>query len=171
MENNPYRYDPKIARQMPRQHTYNSTYSDLYVNNLPGAPQAHQAQANTSKRSAQAPVPARMPKVRALALARLFKQALVVTSLAAFASFSGLVAYHQINTSSSQKSTTSPKTTSQQNNTFFNQQGGNNLGTSTPTATASASATTSTTTSTSSSGSTSKANTASSTPASGSHTS
>src|SRR5437763_16909871 len=40
--------------------------------------------------------PQRMPKVRALALARTFKKWLVIASLVSFGTFSGLVAFHQV---------------------------------------------------------------------------
>ena len=168
MENNPYDYNKRIPWQTPQNQTYSNTYPGMYMNQPLGAPQALKTQQNNS-RGVQKTPPARMPKARAVALARLLKKSLVVISLATFASFSGLVAYHQINTSASQKSTTSTTTSSSQknNNTFLNQQGANNLGTSTPTATATSAATA---TPTSGSASGSNAN-ASSGPASGTQTS
>ena len=88
--------------------------------------------------------PARMPKARALELVSTFKRGLIVVSLTAFASFSGLVAFHQIGmsgTTTGQKShTTVPATptatpsSEDGGNSFFNQQGGDNLGTATPSA-------------------------------------
>lgn len=149
MENHPYGHNQRIPGQMPRQQLYNTIYPGMYVNQPPGAPVVRQAQ-QTSKST-----PARMPKDRALALARLFKKALAVASIATFASLSGIVAFHQANASTSQKSATSTTTSSQEenNNPFFNQQGDDHLGTSTPTATATSNepATTPTTTSGSSS--------------------
>ncbi len=98
----------------------------------------------------QKPKPSKpMPKARALALVRTFKKWLVVASLAAFVSFSGLVAYHHVGTAASQTSSSS-----QDSNGFLNQQGGNNFGSSN-----------------SSQGSTSGTSNSSQAPVSGSHTS
>ncbi len=153
MENNPYGYDKRAQWQMPQQQPSRTLYPGTFMNQQPGAPQALRQQ-QVPRQKGQTTPPARMPKARALALVTVFKKSLVVISLATFASFSGLVAYHQISTASSQKSSTSTTTSSQQkNNTFFNQQGDDNLGTSTPTPTATQSNSTATTTSGSSSGS------------------
>src|SRR6266700_7497541 len=80
---------------------------------------------------------AKMPKARALALARTFKKWLVVASIVGFGTFSGLVALHQVGTTASQStqtssgsstttSTTTSSSSSQNSNGFFNQ-GGNNF--------------------------------------------
>lgn len=179
MENNPYEYDKRVAWQMPQNQPYNNTYPGAYINQPPGAaqalrqqqvPQTRQEPRMQQTRGAKTPPPARMPKARAVALTRLFKKGLVVMSLATFASFSGLVAYHQLSTTSSQKTstTTTSSSTQKNNNTFFNQQGDDNLGTSTATATASSS----TATATSTTGSASGSNTGSTSgPVSGSHSS
>jgi hypothetical protein len=168
MENNPYEYDKRAQGQIPHYQSYNNTYPGASVNQQPGAPQALRQQ-QAPRQRVQTPPPARMPKARALALVNVFKKSLVVMSLATFASFSGLVAYHQISTTASQKSSTSTTTSSsqQKNNTFFNQQGDNNLGTSTPTPTATATESNSTATTTSGSSSGSNTNPTSG-PASGS---
>lgn len=151
---------------------YNNPYAGIYMNQPPGTPQALQArQTFERKTQSKTPLPARMPKAKALALVSLFKKSLVVMSLAAFASFSGLVAYHQVNSSSNQQSTTSTTSSSQQNNnSFFNQQGENNLGTSTSTSTATSNGATATPTTASGSTSGSDSN-PSSGPVSSSHTS
>lgn len=151
MENNPYGYNQRMPGQRPQQQTYNTVYPGVYINQPPGAPQAYQARQVQKMTAAPG---ARMPKERALALARLLKRSLIVASVATFASFSGLVAYYQINTSSNQKSTTSTTTSTQQQNTnpFFNQQGDNHLGTSTPAATATSEPTSTPTTSSGSTG-------------------
>jgi hypothetical protein len=112
----------------------------------------------------------RMPKVRAVALARAFKRGLVVTSLAIFASFSGLVAFHQVTSTASQQSASSSpptptSTSSSTRNSFFNQQGGNTFGTGS--STSSGGSASSSSSSTSSSGSSSS----SPSPVSGSHVS
>jgi hypothetical protein len=178
MENNPYEYDQRAAWQMPQHQPYNTnTYPGAYINQPPGAAQAQRTQQapktqQTPGRRAQTPPPARMPKARAVALTRLLKKGLVVMSLATFASFSGLVAYHQLSSTSSQKTstTTASSSTQNKNNTFFKQQGATNLGTSTVTATATAASSAATATSTS--GSSSGPNTGSTSgPASGSHSS
>ena len=83
---------------------------------------------------------AKMPKARALALARVFKKWLVVASIVGFGTFSGLVAQHQVGTAASQStqtssgsSTTSTTTStssssSQNSNSFLNQKGNNTSG-------------------------------------------
>ncbi|MEO8973496.1 MAG: hypothetical protein ABI406_18060, partial [Ktedonobacteraceae bacterium] len=54
-------------------------------------------QAGTTQKSG-APKPKPMPKIRALALVNTLKKSLVVASLAAFVSFGGLAAFHQVGT-------------------------------------------------------------------------
>ncbi len=161
MDNNPYGYDKRVSQQLPQYHTYPGSYPGTYRNQQPGLPQTPRPQ-QAPPRKAQ--TPPRMPKDRALALARLFKKSLVVMSLATFASFSGLVAFHQLNTTTSQKSTTTSTSTTtsrshEEDNGFLNQQGDDNLGnnSATATATASQSSSASSTNSGSSSGSNSSA--------------
>ena len=78
----------------------------------------------------------KMPKKRALALARTLKRWLVVASIVGFGTFGGLVAFHQVGTTASQVSSGSSKTnstsssSSKNNNNFLKQQGGNTSGTS-----------------------------------------
>ena len=78
----------------------------------------------------------KMPKKRALALARTLKRWLVVASIVGFGTFGGLVAFHQVGTTASQISSGSSKTnstsssSSKNNNNFLKQQGGNTSGTS-----------------------------------------
>jgi hypothetical protein len=85
----------------------------------------------------QKPVQAKpkpMPKARALALVNTLKKSLVVASLAAFVSFGGLAAFHQVGTTSSGAASTSSTSTSSSQNSGKNilkQTGGNNIGTST----------------------------------------
>src|SRR3989440_5307349 len=77
----------------------------------------------------------KMPKKRALALARTLKRWLVVASIVGFGTFGGLVAFHQVGTTASQISSGSSKTnstsssSSKNNNNFLKQQGGNTSGT------------------------------------------
>ncbi|HLH63628.1 MAG TPA: hypothetical protein VKV20_18250 [Ktedonobacteraceae bacterium] len=67
--------------------------------------------AGARRAAGQAPKELRMTKARALELVRKFKQSLVVASIISFGSISGLVAYHQIATTTATNSTSS--TTSQ----------------------------------------------------------
>lgn len=134
MENNPYGYDKSKIWPMSQNQPYTTNYPGASMNQQPGAPQAVRT-AQTRDGRIRKPAPVRMPKDKALALAGLFKRALVVISLATFASFSGLVAYHQVSTASASTSTTT-SSSEHKHHTFFNQQGDDNLGESTPTATA-----------------------------------
>lgn len=134
MENNPYGYDKSRTWSMSQNQPYTTNYPGVSLNQQPGAPQAARvAQTRGDKRQKSAPV--RMPKERALALVGLFKRALVVMSLATFASFSGLVAYHQVTTASASTSTTT-STPEHKHHAFFNQQGDDHFGDNTPVATA-----------------------------------
>jgi cytoskeletal protein RodZ len=81
----------------------------------------------------------KMPKARALALANTLKRTLAVASIIGFGMFGGLVAMHQVGTTTTQskQSTSGSSTTSsnsnsssQNSNNFLNQQGGNTSGTS-----------------------------------------
>ena len=97
----------------------------------------------------------KMPKKRALALARTLKRWLVVASIVGFGTFGGLVAFHQVDTTASQISSGSSKTnstsssSSKNSNNFLKQQGGNTSGTSS--SSSSSSSTSSSSTSSSSS--------------------
>src|SRR2546423_13565089 len=97
----------------------------------------------------------KMPKKRALALARTLKRWLVVASIVGFGTFGGLVAFHQVGTTASQISSGSSKTnstsssSSKNSNNFLKQQGGNTSGTSS--SSSSSSSTSSSSTSSSSS--------------------
>ncbi len=169
MATKPYDYDTTLP-WIPRQ---NQLYENNYVTAHTGQqrPPVLQNQKLQQRGVEQKPKPAKaMPKARALALVRAFKKWLVVASLAAFVSLSGLVAYHHVGTAASQPSSGSsqktPTTTSssqatpttssssQDSNGFLNQQGGNNFGSSN-----------------SSQGSTSGSSNSSQAPVSGSHTS
>ena len=145
METNLYEYDTTLP-WIPQQ---NQLYEGRYVTaparqQRPPVPQNQGLPQRDVGQKPKSPKP--MPKARALALASTFKKWLIAVSLVGFVLFSGLVASHQIGTTTSQTSsgssqatpTTSsysqatPTTTSssQNNNSFLNQQGGNNFGTS-----------------------------------------
>jgi hypothetical protein len=78
----------------------------------------------------------KMPKARALALANTLKRTLAIASIIGFGMFGGLVAMHQVSTTTAQSTSGSSNTSSKSNsssqnsNTFFNQQEGNTSGTS-----------------------------------------
>jgi hypothetical protein len=134
METNPYEYN----RTPPRALQHNQLYQ-----NRPGEAQngQHPVQSQNqhlSQRSGgQKPgTMAKMPKARALALANALKRTLAVASIIGFGMFGGLVAMHQIGTTTTQSTSGSSNTSSksssssQNSNSFLNQQGGNTSGTS-----------------------------------------
>ena len=135
METNPYEYDrvPWIAQQ-------NKIYEGRYVvGRTAQQPASLQSQRLQERGGGQKPkVAGRMPKAQVLALVRSFKKWLIVASFVSFGTFSGLAAFHQMDTTANQVSQTSQassgssqaasNTSSQDNNNFFNQQGGNNFG-------------------------------------------
>ncbi|BCL78766.1 hypothetical protein ccbrp13_12310 [Ktedonobacteria bacterium brp13] len=91
----------------------------------------------------------KMPKTRALALVNTLKRGISVGSIVCFGAFSGLVAFHQVGSTSASHAT--PKTTTtttipttKKSGSFFNQ-GGNNFATNTPTSTTGATPTATTT--------------------------
>ena len=95
METNPYEYDTSVQWR-PQQ---NQFYEGRYVSPRTGQqqPPVLQNQKPQLRNGNQKPKPPeKMPKARALALARSFKKWLVVASLVSFGTFSGLVAFHQV---------------------------------------------------------------------------
>ena len=137
METNPYEYD----RTPPRPPQQNQFYQ-----NKPAAAQNEQQLSQSQNQKLpqhgvghKPGTQAKMPKARALALANSLKRFLAVVSIVGFGMFGGLVAMHQVSTSTTQStqstsgsSNTSSKSSSssQNSNNFFNQQGGNTSGTS-----------------------------------------
>jgi hypothetical protein len=88
--------------------------------------------------------PEKMPKARAMALANRLKRGLAIASLVGFGAFGGLVALHQVGTTSTQSSTNSSSnssSSSQNSNSLLNQQGGNTSGTSSSSTSSSSSST------------------------------
>ncbi len=165
METNPYQYDTTV-RWIPQQ---NQLYEGRHVTARTGQPQPPvlQNQRPQPGSGIQKPrPPEKMPKARALALAHTLKKWLVIASLVSFGTFSGLVAFHQVGTTTSQTNQTNkaspgssqatPTTSSSSQNSdgFLKQQGGNNFGTSSSTQ-----------------GSTSGSSSSAQTPVSGTHTS
>ena len=131
METNPYEYD----RIPPR----TTEQNQLYQNKQFLQPQNQNL---TQRGVGQKPgTQVKMPKVRALALANTLKRTLAVASIIGFGMFGGLVAMHQVSTtttttqstqstSGSSNTSSNSSTSSQNSNNFLNQQGGNTSGTS-----------------------------------------
>ena len=138
-------YDTR-ASWMPQ---HNQLYEDRFVTAQAGQQRLPrpQNQGLSQRDVGQKAKPAeKMPKARALALARTFKRWLVAASIVGIGTFSGLVALHQVGTTASQathtssgssttSTTTSTTSSSSQNSNSFLNQGGNNLGTSTSSST------------------------------------
>jgi len=176
METNPYHYD-NYVRTVPRVPQQNQYTDGRYVTAPPSQQRSAvlQNQRPQQRGGAYSPKSAeRMPKARALALARTLKKWLVIASLAGFGTFSGLVAYHQVGTTatstksgSSQKTVSATPSSSQNSNSnsFFKQQGGNNFGSNNSSSTSASGSDSSSSTSLSGSGGSSNS---SSTPVSGS---
>ena len=136
METNPYEYD-KTQPWIPQQ-------NQLYQNR-PAAQNEQQLIQSQNQNMPQRHVgqkpgtQAKMPKARALALANSLKRTLAVASIIGFGMFGGLVAMHQVgttttqstqSTSGSSNTSSNANSSSQNSNNFFNQQGGNTSGTS-----------------------------------------
>lgn len=139
METNPYKYD----RTQPWTPQQNQLYQ-----NRPAAQNEHQLIQSQNQKVQQRNVgqkpgtQVKMPKARVLALANTLKRSLAVASIIGFGMFGGLVAMHQVSTTTTQstQSTSGSSNTSsnsnassQNSNSFFNQQGGNTSGTSSST--------------------------------------
>ncbi len=167
METNTSRYDKTGIRGLSLTQQYRVPSTQTRPDRLPVTPQDRTQWQRGGAGTAKAA--SRMPKTRALALARALKRGLVVASLAVFTSFSGLVAFHQAISANSQQSTSSsqatPTSTPSTSNSFFNQQGGNTFGSGS--STSSGGSDSSSSSSTSSSGSSNS----SPSPVSGSHVS
>ncbi|HEX6556213.1 MAG TPA: hypothetical protein VF026_25870 [Ktedonobacteraceae bacterium] len=133
METNPYEYDRTVPWVPQQNQRYDSRYftsrtavGAQFIEPIP--PVAH-------SRRPKPRSPERMPKARALALARTLKKWLTIASIVCFGTLSGLVAFHQVGTTTShtnQSSSKSPQATAtpSSSNGFFDQQGGNNFGSS-----------------------------------------
>ena len=150
MQTNQYDYDRR-ASWMPPQ---NQPYTGRYVASQDGG-QQFTPQPQPERPVGQKPAALqKMPKAQAMALADKMKRVLAVASFIGFGAFSGLVAFHQIgsttttqstqnssgssssnssnssNSSDSSSSSDDTNSSSQSNNNFFNQQGGNTGGSS-----------------------------------------
>ena len=137
METNPYKYD-RIPPWTPQQNQFYQNKPAAALNEQ----QLSQSQNQKLPQSGVGQKPGtqvKMPKARALALANTLKRTLAVASIVGFGMFGGLVAMHQVSTTTTQStqstsgsSNTSSKSSSssQNSNNFLNQQGGNTSGTS-----------------------------------------
>jgi hypothetical protein len=137
METNPYEYD-RTSQWTPQQ---NQLFQNKPVEAQNGQQSLQSQNQQLPQRSVgqKAGTQAKMPKARALALANTLKSTLAVASIIGFGMFGGLVAMHQVGTTTTQStqstsgsSNTSSKSSSssQNSNNFLNQQGGNTGGTS-----------------------------------------
>ena len=147
MQTNLKDYANRAAWVPPQSQPYNSRF----VTSQDGKPQFALPQnlAQTQRPMGQQPkAPQKMPKERAMTLANRFKRAFAILSIVGFGTISGLVALHQVGStttqstqsssgSSSSNSSNSTNSSSQSGNGFFNQQGGNTGGTSSSSSTVS----------------------------------
>jgi hypothetical protein len=145
METNPYEYDRTPQWTPQQKQAYQNRPEEAYNTQILQS----QNQKLTQRSVGQKPgTPVKMPKARALALANTLKRTLAVASIIGFGMFGGLVAMHQVSTtttkstqSTSGSSNTSSKSSSssQNSNNFLNQQGGNTGGTSSTSSTSTSS--------------------------------
>ena len=142
METNPYEYDRTVPWVPQQNQRYDGRYFTPRTTQQPvGAARIAQVIAPSPPGVARGPKPRspeRMPKARALALARTLKKWITIASIVCFGTFSGLVALHQVGTTASHTNQSSSKSsqaatataTPSSSNGFFDQQGGNNFGSS-----------------------------------------
>jgi hypothetical protein len=154
MQTNLHDYDTRASWTPPQ----NQPYSSKFVTAQGGRPRyaIPQNLTQTQRPMVQKPkAPQKMPKERAMALANRFKRAFAILSIVGFGTISGLVALHQVSSttaqstqsssgsssSNSSNSSNSTNSSSQSSNGFFNQQGGNTGGTSSSSSSSSSSST------------------------------
>ena len=130
METNPYEYDRTVPWVPQQNQRYDSRYFTPRT-----AVRAQFIAPSPPARGPKPISPERMPKARALALARTLKKWLTIASIVCFGTLSGLVAFHQVGTTTSHTNQSSSKSsqataTPSSSNGFFDQQGGNNFGSS-----------------------------------------
>ena len=165
METNPYEYDTTVPWRPQQNQLYEGRYASARSGQIrPPVLQNQRPQPGNGKPRP----PEKMPKARALALAHRLKRWLAIASVVSFGTFSGLVAFHNVGsttTASQSTSTSSSNSSSQNSSSFLKQKGGNNLGSS------SSSQGSTSGSSSSSQGSTSGSSSSSQTPVSGTQTS
>src|SRR5947207_7647151 len=136
METNPYEYS-RTQPWIPQQNQF-------YQNKPAAAKNEQQLSQSRSQKLPQRGIgqkpgtQVKMPKARALALANSLKRLLAVASIVGFGMFGGLVAMHQVSTTTTQSTqstsgssnpSSKSSSSSQNSNNFLNQQGGNTSGT------------------------------------------
>jgi hypothetical protein len=128
MQTNLNDYDNRPSWTPPQSQPYTSQFATPYDGRQPLPRQQNQAQRPVNQKPK---APEKMPKAQAMALANKFKRGLAITSILGFGVFGGLVALHQIGSTTTQSSqNSSNSSSSQDSNNFLNQQGGNTNGTS-----------------------------------------
>src|SRR5947209_6547945 len=122
METNPYEYNgyheyngyPQSVPRIPQQRQFaagsyvNAPASQPSYQHSPVVPQQKPQQKSGPQKPKS---PERMPKARALDLARTLKKWITIASLASFSMFGGLVAYHQVSTAATQTASGSTQKT------------------------------------------------------------
>ena len=148
MEKNLYDYGTTVQGTPQQNQLYEGRFVSAQVGQQLSRPQNQRLSQHGVSQKPRAPE--KMPKARALALAKTLKRGLVVASIVGFGTFSGLVALHQVGTTASQStktssgsSTNSTSNSSSQNSNSFLNQGGNNLGSSTSSSTSASGSSTS----------------------------
>lgn len=133
MQTNQNDYDNRPSWTPPQSQPYTSQFATPYDGRQPLPRQQNQAQRPVNQKPE---APEKMPKAQAMALANKFKRGLAITSILGFGIFGGLVAFHQIGSTTTQSSqnssgsSSSNSSSSQGSNNFLNQQGGNTNGSS-----------------------------------------
>src|SRR2546429_6093537 len=113
METKPYEYDRTVPWVPQQNQRYDGRYFTPRTTQQPvGAARSAQFIASSPPGVARGPKPRspeRMPKARALALARTLKKWITISSIVCFGTLSGLVALHQVGTTASHTNQPSSK--------------------------------------------------------------
>src|SRR2546430_10050945 len=105
METNPYEYDTSVQWRPQQNQFYEGRYVSPRTGQQPPVLQNQRPQLRSGNQKPKPPE--KMPKARALALARSFKKWLVVASLVSFGTFSGLVTFQQVGSTTTATGSTS----------------------------------------------------------------
>jgi cytoskeletal protein RodZ len=136
METNPYKYDRTQPWTPPQKQLYQNRSAAQNEQQLIQSQNQKVPQRNVGQKPG---TQVKMPKARALAMANSLKRSLAVASIIGFGMFGGLVAMHQVgttttqstqSTSGSSNTSSNSSSSSQNSNAFLNQKGGNTSGTS-----------------------------------------
>src|SRR5437588_11572790 len=107
METNTYEYDTSIQWKPQQNQFYEGRYVSPRTGQRPPVLQKQRPQPGSGNQKPRPPQ--KMPKAQTLALARMFKKWLVVASIVSFGTFSGLVALHQVGSTTTTSNSTSSK--------------------------------------------------------------